>query len=256
MKDPGIVYILTNPSFKDDIVKIGITSGTVEKRMKELHTTGVPTPFEWYAIYQTPEYEKVEQFIHDSLSLLTNNRINPKREFFNIKPDVALDYFMQIAKLIGGEVIPQNREAEVAKQEIEKRQAFRDKEEWLQENSTEGLCDVIDSFVNAGFGYHLGTSDLRIDITPPTSKKSYNCLMLIGDRDFASFQPSELYKLCEFYNETPQVVDNLLESLRPYLIENQKRKPYELATGYYNISYETLVGNINELVSIFSSLIK
>ena len=92
MKESGIVYILTNPSFKDDIVKIGITSGTVEKRMKELHTTGVPTPFEWYAIYQTPEYEKVEQFIHGSLSLLSNNRINPKREFFNIKPEVAFEY--------------------------------------------------------------------------------------------------------------------------------------------------------------------
>lgn len=256
MKEQGIVYILTNPSFREDIVKIGITSGTVEKRMKELHTTGVPTSFEWYAIYQTPEYEKVEQFVHDSLSLLLNNRINPKREFFNIKPEVAFEYLMQISKLIGGEVIPQNKHAEVAKQEIEKRQAFRDKEEWLQENPIAGLSDLIDSFVNAGFGYHLGTSDLRIDITPQISKKSYNCLMLLGGRDYASFQPSELYKLCEFCNEEPQVVDDILESLRPYLIENQKRKPYELLTGYYNISYTTLVSNIGEIVSIFSRLLK
>ena len=256
MKEQGIVYILTNPSFREDIVKIGITSGTVEKRMKELHTTGVPTSFEWYAIYQTPEYEKVEQFVHDSLSLLLNNRINPKREFFNIKPEVAFEYLMQISKLIGGEVIPQNKHAEVAKQEIEKRQAFRDKEEWLQENPIAGLSDLIDSFVNAGLGYHLGTSDLRIDITPQISKKSYNCLMLLGGRDYASFQPSELYKLCEFCNNKPQVVDDILESLRPYLIENQKRKPYELLTGYYNISYTTLVGNIGEIVSIFSRLLK
>ena len=206
--------------------------------------------------YHHIEYEKVEKFIHDSLSLLVNNRINPRREFFNLKPEVALDYFMQIAKLIGGEVIPQNREAEVAKREIEKRQALRDREEWLQENPTEGLCDLIDGFVDAGFGYHLGTSDLRIDITPPTSKKIYNCLMLIGGRDYASFQPSELYKLCDFYEAKPQMVDDLLESLRPYLIKDQKRTPYELLTGYYNISYETLVGNISEIVSIFSRLIK
>ena len=30
MKDPGYVYILTNPSFRDEIVKIGLTTGTVE----------------------------------------------------------------------------------------------------------------------------------------------------------------------------------------------------------------------------------
>ncbi len=255
MKEHGIVYILTNPSFREDIVKIGITSGTVEKRMKELHTTGVPTPFEWYAIYQTPEHEKVEQFVHDSLSLLLNNRINPKREFFDIKPEVAFEYLMQISKLIGGEVIPQSKHAEVAKQEIEKRQAFQDKEEWLKENHTEGLSDLIDNFVSKGFGYHLGTSDLRIDITPSMSKKSYNCLMLIGGKDYASFQPSELYKLCEFCNDQPQIVDDLLESLRPYLMKNQKREPYELSTGYYNISYDTLVRNIDKIVRIFSKLI-
>lgn len=84
MDSAGIVYILTNPSFKDDIVKIGVTSGVVEKRMKELHTTGVPAPFEWYAIYKTYEYEKVEKFIHSSLSLLVNNRINPKLLFNSV----------------------------------------------------------------------------------------------------------------------------------------------------------------------------
>ena len=40
MKEQGYVYILTNPSFKEEIVKIGITSGTVEKRMKELKRNG------------------------------------------------------------------------------------------------------------------------------------------------------------------------------------------------------------------------
>ena len=57
MKEAGYVYILTNPSFKEDWVKIGITSGTVEKRMKELYSTGVPLAFEKYASYKTSKNE-------------------------------------------------------------------------------------------------------------------------------------------------------------------------------------------------------
>ena len=257
MKEQGYVYILTNPSVKEEIVKIGITSDTVEKRMKELQTTGVPLPFEKYASYRTSKYAEVEKFMHRSLSLIAENRVNNNREFFNLKPEVALDYLLQVAELLGEK---ENVEscvlvAEIAKNNIIKRQAFQDKEEWLKENHTEGLSDLIDNFVSKGFGYHLGTSDLRIDITPSMSKKSYNCLMLIGGKDYASFQPSELYKLCEFCNDQPQIVDDLLESLRPYLMKNQKREPYELLTGYYNISYDTLVRNIDKIVSVFSKLI-
>jgi hypothetical protein len=250
MENAGIVYILTNPSFKDDIVKIGITSGTVEKRMKELHTTGVPTPFEWYAIYQTPEYKKVERFLHTSLSLLVDNRINPKREFFKIRPEVALDYLMQVAELIGGDVIPQNREALLAKGEIVKRRAYNDIEEWISDNDKESLRNVIDKLIEIGFGFHLGTSDLRIDFTPDGSKKSYNCLMLLGNKDYASFQPSELYKLAEACGKESSIIDSFLSDIQPYLSQENKHKPYELITGYYNISHNTL----DEVTRIYSQL--
>lgn len=256
MEEIGIVYILTNPSFKDDIVKIGITSGTVEKRMKELHTTGVPTPFEWYAIYQVREYKKVERFIHSSLSLLVGNRINPNREFFQIKPEIALDYLMQIAELIGGEVIPQNKDAELAKSNIDKRRAYNDKEEWLKDNNQEVLRNIIDEFEKLGFGYHLGISDLRIDYKPDNSKKPYNCLMLIGKADFASFQPSELYKLATTCGKDHSVIDLFLADMVAYLAEKNKHKPYELLTGYYNISHDTLITKQAEILDIYSRLIK
>ena len=42
-----IVYILTNEAMPD-MVKIGITSTTVEERMKSLQSTGVPLPFTCY----------------------------------------------------------------------------------------------------------------------------------------------------------------------------------------------------------------
>ena len=42
----GIVYLLTNPVMPG-LVKIGMTTQEgIDKRMKELYTTGVPIPFE------------------------------------------------------------------------------------------------------------------------------------------------------------------------------------------------------------------
>ena len=50
---PGYVYILTNPSFKEDWVKIGKSSRPVDVRSKELDNTAVPLPFEIYATMKT-----------------------------------------------------------------------------------------------------------------------------------------------------------------------------------------------------------
>lgn len=46
--ESGYVYILTNPSFREDWVKIGKSSGPVDIRSKELDNTAVPLPFEIY----------------------------------------------------------------------------------------------------------------------------------------------------------------------------------------------------------------
>ena len=45
-KEPGYVYILTNPSFREDWVKIGKSSRPVDVRSKELDNTAVFLPFE------------------------------------------------------------------------------------------------------------------------------------------------------------------------------------------------------------------
>ena len=185
-----------------------------------------------------------------------NNRINPKREFFKIRPEVALDYLMLIAELIGGEVIPQNKDAIAAKNEIVKRRAYNDIEEWINDNNKELLRDVIDRFIEIGFGFHLGTSDLRIDFTPVGSVKTYNCLMLLGGKNYVSFQPSELYKLAEVCGKSSSIIDRFLGDIRPYLSNDNKHKPYELITGYYNISHDTLINNLSDIVDIYTHLIK
>ncbi len=80
-KEPGYVYILTNPSFREDWVKIGKSSRPVDVRSKELDNTAVPLPFEIYATLKTSKYDKVEKQIHKQIDRLTDLRIRQNREF-------------------------------------------------------------------------------------------------------------------------------------------------------------------------------
>lgn len=98
--EPGYVYILTNPSFREDWVKIGKSSRPVDVRSKELDNTAVPLPFEIYATLRTVKYSKVEEQIHKQIDRLTDLRIRQNREFFNIPPSVALDIMRDIADLL------------------------------------------------------------------------------------------------------------------------------------------------------------
>ena len=100
MEKQGYVYILTNPSFKEDWVKIGMSAISVEQRVKQLDGTAVPLPFEIYATMKTAKYQEAEKLIHNFISMFTNLRIRDNREFFNVKPEKALEIFKQVAKVI------------------------------------------------------------------------------------------------------------------------------------------------------------
>lgn len=100
MEKQGYVYILTNPSFKEDWVKIGKSSVSVEQRVKQLDGTAVPLPFEIFATMKTSKFNEAEKLIHNFISMFTNLRIRENREFFNIKPEKALEIFKQVAKVI------------------------------------------------------------------------------------------------------------------------------------------------------------
>ena len=101
----GYVYILTNPSFKEDWVKIGKSSRPVDVRSKELDNTAVPLPFEIYATMQTSKYNEVEKMVHKMIDRLTDLRIRQNREFFNVPPQVALDILRDIANAIDDAVV-------------------------------------------------------------------------------------------------------------------------------------------------------
>lgn len=101
---PGYVYILTNPSFREDWVKIGMTQN-MEERLRTLDNTALPLPFKKYATLQTVKYQKAEKIVHHSIERFTNLRIRDNREFFNVKPEKALEIFCEVAELLDDAVV-------------------------------------------------------------------------------------------------------------------------------------------------------
>ena len=83
----GIVYILTNPAIPN-MIKIGMTTvEDVKQRMAQLYTTGVPLPFECVYAAKVANHEKVEKALHTAFG---PDRVNPKREFFEIDAAQAI----------------------------------------------------------------------------------------------------------------------------------------------------------------------
>ena len=103
-KELGYVYILTNPSFREDWIKIGKTIN-MEERLRTLYNTSLPLPFEPYATMKTAKYNEAERLVHHYIERFTNLRIEKKREFFNVKPEVALEIFREVASLLDDAVV-------------------------------------------------------------------------------------------------------------------------------------------------------
>lgn len=96
----GYVYILTNPSFREDWVKIGKSSRPVDVRSKELDNTAVPLPFEIYATMKTSKYSQAEKLIHNYIQRFSNLRIRRNREFFNVSPETPLSIFYEVSEVL------------------------------------------------------------------------------------------------------------------------------------------------------------
>lgn len=75
----GTVYCLSNPSYKG-IYKIGLTTKSIPRRMKELYKTGVLFPFQCEFAKRVDDVFLVERTIHKQLHTA---RVLKDREFFH-----------------------------------------------------------------------------------------------------------------------------------------------------------------------------
>lgn len=82
MTTAGYIYVLSNESMPE-LVKIGRTNRTVEQRIRELQSTGVPTPFKVEFSAYTDNSALSEATIHRALEA-QGVRTSANREFFKM----------------------------------------------------------------------------------------------------------------------------------------------------------------------------
>lgn len=83
----GAVYVISNPSFGKDVVKIGLTRrvfNNCESRLSELNNASVPFLFNAHCILWSDDCFKLESDLHNRLNSHRVNKINTRKEFFKI----------------------------------------------------------------------------------------------------------------------------------------------------------------------------
>lgn len=96
----GKIYIMTNDAMPG-YIKIGRTTNTLDQRMKELDSTGVPLPFRCHFAVEVDDHEVREKLIHDAFA---DHRARSNREFFTLAPERAV----AILKALGGQEVLTN----------------------------------------------------------------------------------------------------------------------------------------------------
>jgi len=89
----GYVYVLINPSMPG-LIKIGRTLLDSRQRARQLHTTGVPTPFQLAFELFSEDHETLEASVHERLR---DFRVAENREFFRYPLDKAISLLLEIS---------------------------------------------------------------------------------------------------------------------------------------------------------------
>lgn len=92
----GIVYVVTNPHQRG--VKIGITSKTVEERIKALSTSGVAGCFRPVAIFPSNSPRRHEKRVHGKLA-----KVRIEKEHFDLEP---IDAVLKVYRILNKSISP------------------------------------------------------------------------------------------------------------------------------------------------------
>jgi hypothetical protein len=110
----GWIYILSNPSMPQNLIKIGMTARNPEVRVKELSAkTAVPQSFQIIFQKEVAECDRVEKLIH---SKLDKYRYQPNKEFFKIPPEKLLPILEEFCSKFPPKDIPSALEIQKRKE--------------------------------------------------------------------------------------------------------------------------------------------
>jgi hypothetical protein len=160
----GFIYVLSNPQFKKNVFKVGLTTNSPAQRIAELSsTTGIPTKFHLEALYEVPEgkLRAIEKNAHLRLTELGHH---VGKEFFECDRDICVQSVEDaiLARWSDGPVdlLAQARErAALRKANWEKQEAeLKAKEEALEkerkyiEKKRKSVDDLRDVYVSTEMG--------------------------------------------------------------------------------------------------------
>lgn len=144
----GIVYILTNKKFQDNIIKIGKTQQSdVEIRIQELNrATGVPFPFECYSAFEIDNYDEIEKILHEAYRS-ADKQTYPKKEFFEINPEKARGVLAKLAAIHNGNEVM-----------LDNAKIYSEEEERIVESNQESIQDSRNyNFKFSNYGIPTGS---------------------------------------------------------------------------------------------------
>lgn len=95
--DVGYIYILRNPIMGNNVFKIGLTRNDVDFRVSQLSKTSVPDKFYKVQEWLVKDCVLAEKQIHESLN---DYRVDPRREFFELRYDKAVDVIVETIRKI------------------------------------------------------------------------------------------------------------------------------------------------------------
>ncbi len=89
----GHVYVISNiGSFGEGVLKIGMTRRLEPMdRVKELGDASVPFIFDVHALYFSENAVRIEREMHEAFAARRVNRVNNRKEFFQVSPTEARD---------------------------------------------------------------------------------------------------------------------------------------------------------------------
>ncbi|TQM65052.1 uncharacterized protein DUF2510 [Humibacillus xanthopallidus] len=89
----GYVYVISNiGAFGEGVVKIGMTRRLEPMdRIRELGDASVPFTFDVHALFFSDDAVSIEAMLHREFAQQRLNKVNPRREFFRVRPEQVLE---------------------------------------------------------------------------------------------------------------------------------------------------------------------
>ena len=95
----GYIYIMTNPGFKDNLVKIGYSKNPEQRRKELSRESGTPAPYKIYALYAVQQ-KLSDKSLHKLIDTINPElRLSKNKEFYEVSPEIAYNWLEAISQI-------------------------------------------------------------------------------------------------------------------------------------------------------------